>query len=142
MHREVKSQKEIPTNVEESLRNKVLSKFILYSIKVFPVVISGIYLLNTVLSYCGIDWEGFSYIVQYMFICFMYIASLRFKFCVYHRMFIHYITLTLTMTIVDYHWGIPLSDRNLFWLYMVIAGIFLMIILYLHNKKHNVKICK
>ena len=129
-----KSQKDTPLNVEEGLRNKLLSKIVLYSVKIIPMVVSLIYVLNTILSYYGIDWPGFSYIVQYLFIGFIYCASLRFHFCVYHRMFIHYITITLTLNIVDYHWGIFLSDRNLFLCYTVITGIFLFLILYYHQK--------
>jgi len=128
-----KSQKDIPLNAEGSLRNRLLSKLVLYSVKVIPMVVSLIYVLNTVLSYCGIDWPGFSYIVQCLFIGFIYCASLRFHFCIYHRLFIHYITLTLTLNIVDYHWGIFLSDRNLFLCYMIITGIFLFLILYCHQ---------
>ena len=131
---EVKSQRETPINAEEGLRNKLLTKGVLYSVKIIPILISGIYLLNTVLSYCGIDWEGFSYIVQFLFIGFIYIASLRFHFCVYHRLFIHYITLTLVLNIIDYHWGLPLSDRNLFLMYMIITGVFLFLVLYYHQK--------
>lgn len=131
---EVKCRKAVPTNVEESLKNRFLSKLVLCSVKIFPILISGIYVLNTVLSYYDIDWEGFSYIVQFLFIGFMYVSSLRFKFCIYHRLFIYYITLTLILNIIDYHWGIPLSDRNIFLMYMIIAGVFLFLVLYFHQK--------
>ena len=131
---EEKSQKDTPLNVEEGLRNKLLSKIVLYSVKVIPMIVALIYVLNTILSYCGIDWSGFSYIVQYLFIGFIYFASLRFHFCVYHRMFIYYIALTLSINIIDYHWGIFLSDRDLFLCYMIITGIFLFLVLYYHQK--------
>ena len=128
-------ERRTPINVEESLSNKkLLYKSVLYSVKIIPMLIAGIYLLNTVLSYCGIDWEGFSYIVQFLFIGFIYLASITFRFCVYHRLFIHYILLTLILNIIDYHWGIPLSDRNLFLMYMIITGVFLFLILYFHQK--------
>ena len=136
---EARCQREHLTNVEGNLRNRFLSKAVLYSVKVFPILISGIYVLNTILSYCGIDWEGFSYIVQFLFIGFMYCASLRFKFCIYHRVFIHYILLTLILNIIDYHWGIPLSDRNLFLMYMIITGITLFVALYFHQKYRKCK---
>lgn len=137
-----KCQKEIPSNAEEKLKSKVLYKLVLFSVKTIPVLISGIYVLNTILSYFRIDWEGFAYIVQFLFIGFVYIASLTFKFCRYHRMFIHYITLTLILNIIDYHWGIPLSDRNLFLMYMIITGLFLFLILYFHMKTHHIRIFK
>ena len=114
--------------------NKVLYKLILYSVKVIPMLISGIYLLNTVLSYCNIDLPLFSYIVQFLFIGFFYIASYAFKFCAWHRMFIHYISLVLILNIIDYHIGIPLSDRNILAAYLIISIVFLIITVILKFK--------
>ena len=114
--------------------NKVLYKLILYSVKVIPMLISGIYLLNTVLSYCNIDLPLFSYIVQFLFIGFFYITSYAFKFCAWHRMFIHYITLVLILNIIDYHIGIPLSDRNILAAYLIISIVFLIITVILKFK--------
>ena len=120
-------------DVEGNL-NKVLYKLILYSVKVIPMLISGIYLLNTVLSYCNIDLPLFSYIVQFLFIGFFYIASYAFKFCAWHRMFIHYISLVLILNIIDYHIGIPLSDRNILAAYLIISIVFLIITVILKFK--------
>ena len=127
-------EKRIPTNAEVGLNSRTLHKFVLYSVKVIPMLIAGIYVLNTVLSFYDIDWPGFSYIVTLLFIGFIYLASFAFKFCKWHRMFIHYILLTLILNIIDYHWGIPISDRNLFLMYMIITGIFLFAILWLWRK--------
>ena len=52
--------------VEESL-NKHLYRAVLYLTKTIPVIISGIYLVNTVLSYMYIDIAALSYIVQFLF---------------------------------------------------------------------------
>ena len=134
MNVEERFQKETPINAEERLRSKYLYKAMLGSVRVIPIMIAGIYVLNTVLSYFGIDWEGFSYIVQFLFIGFTYIASLTLRFCRYHRVFIHYIALTLVLNIIDYHWGLPLSDRNLFLIYMILTGIALFVALYFHQK--------
>lgn len=118
----------------EKSKSKFAQKLMLYSVRIIPMVITGIYILNTVFSYYGIDWEGFSYIVQFLFIGFMYLASFAFKFCRWHRMFIHYIFLISILNIVDYHWGIPLSDRNLFLMYMVLTGVCLFLVLWFRMK--------
>lgn len=121
--------------VEEKSRiNKAFHRIVLYSVKIVPMLISGIYLLNTVFSYFGIDWEGFTYIIQALFITGLYMLSYAFKFCSYHRMFIHYILITLILNIIDYHYGIPLSNRNLFLMYGIITCVFLFLILYLKFK--------
>lgn len=122
--------------VEESL-NKAIYKLVLYSVKIIPMIVSGIYLLNTILSYFYIDLPILSYIVQYLLIGFLYAASYAFRFCAWHRMFIHYILIVLTVNIVDYHIGIPISDRDLFLLYFILSALFLFIVVYL-----KFKVCK
>ena len=122
---------------QEERLNKSLHKLVLFSVKIIPMVICGIYLLNTVLSYFNIDFEGFSYIVQFLFIGFLYAASYAFKFCAWHRMFIHYILIILILNIIDYHWGIPLSDRAMFTGYLGITTVFMFITAYL-----RFKVCK
>ena len=119
--------------------NKNLYKLVLYLVKVIPMVISGIYVLNTVLSYFDIDTPILSYLVQFLFIGGLYILSYVFKFCIYHRLFIHYILITLILNIIDYHFGLPVSDKGVFLLYMIITGIFLFLILYFRQKHHKTK---
>lgn len=115
--------------VEENL-NKHLYRAVLYLTKTIPVIISGIYLVNTVLSYMYIDIAALSYIVQFLFILYMYITSFAFKFCKWHRMFIHYILVILILNIIDYHIGIPVSDKGLFLLYIILTSAFLFTIIY------------
>lgn len=124
--------------VEESL-NKALYKIQLYLLKVIPMVMAFIYLLNMILSYYNIDLEIFSYLAgnSVLTIMFLYISSYVFKFCKYHRMFIHYTTFIWILNIYDLYIGIPLNDRNLFTMYLSITGIFLFIILYLYVKSHS-----
>jgi len=127
---------EVKSNV-----NKSLYKLELYLIKVIPMSFAIITLLNTVLSYFGIDVPMLSYIgsVSILSLAFMYLSSYVFKFCGYHRMFIHYTTLNWLLNIYDYYIGIPLSNRSIFMLYMIITGVFLFLILYLHQKESDFK---
>lgn len=129
--------------VEESL-NKSLYKTELYLIKIIPMLFAGLSLLNTILSYFNIDIPLISYIgsVSILTLIFMYLSSYVFKFCIYHRMFIHYTSLNWVLNIIDYYIGIPLSNRGLFIFYMSLTGIFLFLILYLRNEYINKTCCK
>lgn len=129
--------------VEENL-SKSLYKIVLYLIKVIPILMAGMYLLNTILSYFYIDVPLLSYIssTSLFVIILLYATSITFHFCIYHRMFIHYITINWLLNIYDYYIGIPLSNKNLFLLYLIITGIFLFTILYGHCKKHSIRIIK
>lgn len=119
--------------------NKALYKIQLYLIKVIPMVMTFISLVNTVFSYYDIDLPILSYIGGYsiLTIVFLYLASYVFKFCEYHRMFIHYIVVNWALNIYDAYIGIPLNDRELLITYLTVTGIFLFIILYLYAKSHK-----
>jgi len=119
--------------------NKTLYKLELYSAKVVPMLMAGITLANTVLSYFDIDAPCLSYIggVSLLVVIKFYITSYAYKFCEYHRMFLHYIVVSTTLSIYDYTYGIPITDRSMFTLQLVIAGISLFLILYL-----KFKVCK
>lgn len=85
--------------------NKKVFRYELMSIKLIPIIIVGIMVLNTTLSYFGIDWEIFSHLagVSFLSILLMYISSIVFRFCAYHRIFIHYITFIWLFNIIDWY---------------------------------------
>lgn len=118
---------------EENLK-KALHKLVLYSIKMIPIIVSCIYLLNTVFSYFDVDLPLLSYIVQFLFIGLMYLTSYAFRFCSWHRVLIHYILIVFILNIVDYHIGLPVSDRELFIGYIIITTICLLLTIYLKFK--------
>lgn len=120
-------EKEEKSTVREENLSKILYKIILYLIKTVPMVISLMYMINTALSYFCIDLPIFTYIIHYIFLLFLYATSYAFKFCSWHRMFIHYILVISTLNIIDYHIGVPLDDRNLYLLYIILTGVFIII---------------
>ena len=119
--------------------DKILYKIELYTIKIVPMIYALLCLLNTVLSYFGIDLVILSYIgsVSLVTLLLLCLTSYVFKFCEYHRMFIHYTTITWILNIIDLYIGIPISDVCYLGIQLIIAGISLFIILYLymHRKK-------
>lgn len=122
-----------------SLRNKDLYKIELYLLKVMPMLLAAIYLVNTVLSYYDIIIPVLSYIGGLSFIplVFMYVSSYVFRFCSYHRMFLHYIVVNDSINLIDYYYTLPISDWELLILHMSVTGIALFIILYLYVKGHS-----
>lgn len=124
---------------ENSLRSKHLYKIELYLLKIMPMLLACIYLINTVLSYYEIIIPALSYLGGLSFIplVFMYVSSYVFRFCSYHRMFLHYIVINDFINIIDYYYTLPISDWELFIIHMGIAGISLYIILYLYVKHYK-----
>lgn len=112
---------------------KALYKVFLYILKTIPMLMAFCDILNTVLYLLGIDAWWLSYIggVSIMTIVFLYISSYVFQFCEYHRMFLHYIVCNNIISSIDYYYELCISGI----IYLIIAGIFLFFILYLHQKE-------
>lgn len=127
---------------EEKLRSKTLYRAELYLIKVIPMIIAGIYLTNTVLSYFGIDLVILSVMggMSLLPLLFLYISSYVFKFCSYHRMFLHYIVINDCLNYLDYYMENGLcSERAFLLINMVIAGTFMYITLYMKFRHERIK---
>ena len=139
---EVKCRKAVPTNVEESLRSKTLYKLFLGFLKTIPMIMAGLFLLNTVLSYFDVDYSIISYLSGIGFIPWLFImlASYTLRFCEYHRMFLWYILVNNIVCWVDDNFGLPVSDREYLVLHFIVAGMFLFLVLYFHQKcRRNLK---
>lgn len=117
--------------------SKGIYKVEIILLKVIPIAIAGLYLINTILSYLGIDLAILSLIGGLSILpwIFLYVSSFAFHFCTYHRMFLYYIAACDILSYIDYYsCGTWLSDRNYFLLHIVTAGIFLFTIVYLKFK--------
>ena len=92
--------------------NKLLYKVTVIVLKILPILLAFITLLNSILSYFNIDLVILSYVegVSLITILFIYVAFYTFKFCEYHRMFLHYIVVTWIINIIDLYIGIPIND--------------------------------
>lgn len=122
-------------DVEESL-SRVLYKAVIVAIKVIPILIATSFLVRSILSCIDVDVTWLSYLCGMSLIplLFMYLVSYAFKFCTYHRMFLHYIVVNDAINYIDYYIGIPLQYHELLRLHIIIAGIFLLLIIYYHQK--------
>lgn len=120
---------------EKCLRNKQYKLFLIM-LKYIPMLIALIYTLNTFAAFMGIDIPAANNIagISLLTWIFMYIATVVFKFCVYHRMFLYYILVVDIVNIIDYYIGIPVSDFQLLMLHSIIMGISLFIVLFLYLK--------
>ena len=117
------------------IRNKHYKLFIVL-LKYIPIFIALIYTLNTYAAFIGIDIPAANNIagISLLTWIFMYMATIVFKFCSYHRMFLYYILIVDIINIIDYYIGIPITDFQLLMLHSIITGISLFIILFLYLK--------
>lgn len=111
--------------------DKYLYKIELYVLKIIPMLLALCSFLNTTLFYFGINLPVLTYIggVSFLTLGFLYLSSYVFKFCSYHRMFLHYILVVNIISYIDMKFDVKLSDFNLLVLYLSIFFIALNLIL-------------
>lgn len=122
---------------------KTLYKIELLYVKYSPIIISIGLLLNNILAYNDIYINvvgGYLYGVSLLGVRHFYISSFALKFCKYHRMFIHYIVVNNSLNAVDTYYNITVTDKQLLFMYLSIAGVFLFLILHYHRKYGDRKI--
>ena len=130
---------DLPVEEKSKLSEYHKSKLFLGFLKILPMVLAGLYLVNTILSYFYIDYEIISYLAGIGFIPWLFIlmASYRLRFCEYHRMFLWYIFVNNGICWTDSQYKLPISNWDYLVLHIIIAGIFLFFILYLHQRERE-----
>lgn len=119
------------------MNRKIYYKIEILYIKYSPMIISLGMLLNNILAYFDIYIQiigGYLFSASLLTVGHLYNSSKAYKFCKYHRMFIHYIVVNNIINAVDYYIGIPVKDFSLLLINLIIAGIFLFLALYYHQK--------
>ena len=120
----------------QGLRNKRLYRIELYILKVIPMVLAGLYALNTILSYFGIDWQIFSILggISLFPLAFLYISSYTFRFCKYHRMFLHYVVLNDIICWIDYKFAIPINNWEYLMIHIIVMFVCISLVVYFKFK--------
>ena len=129
--------------VERSV-DRALYKIELLVIKVIPFIIALCYLLNVVLSYIGLDTLILSFLggLSVFPFIFLYLSSFVFRFCIYHRLPLYYIIVSECINYYDNLVGIPIDNKSLFTLNLIIAGVFILLIVYFKFKQHESRTSK
>lgn len=125
--------------VEKLRKDRILYRYELGLLKILPILIALICFINTLLSLFRIDLPILSYLggVSFIPLIFMYLSSYVFKFCEYHRMFLHYVVLNNILNIIDLYVTIPITIRAIVIIHILLFGICLFVILYLYLKSRR-----
>lgn len=115
----------------------MLKKLLIIFLKVIPMILAGMSFANTFLFYFDVDTEWMYYVggTSVLTLAFLYLASYVFKFCEYHRMFLHYIVICNIINGIDYHFRLPVGDEQFIMLHLFLMFITMVIVLILFLKK-------
>jgi hypothetical protein len=92
-------------------RDKTLYRIWLYTLKMLPVLLLMLNLASSMLGYYGHDTYLISSIggLSLVGIIFLYLSSYLFKFCRYHRVFLHSVGVLNLLNLYDWYIGIPIE---------------------------------
>lgn len=113
---------------DELLKNKALYKVTLFILKLLPMIMSFSYLIMFVLANTIENLVVIPHILGTVIapLVFLYLTSYVFKFCAFHRMFIHYYAFVELLNVTDYYVKIPISDTAITLLHDIVTIVFLI----------------
>lgn len=124
---------------EEKRIDKRWYKVTLGLLKVIPMLLATCDALNTLTCLLGYDLVIFSFIggVSFLTLAFLYLVSYVFRFCIYHRMFLHYILVNNIISTLEFTVELPVSFLGLCCIFSVNFCVFLFLILYFRKKERR-----
>lgn len=124
---------------EEKRVDKRWYKVTLGLLKVIPMLLATCDALNTLFCLLGYDLVIFSYIggVSFLTLSFLYLVSYVFRFCIYHRMFLHYVLVNNIISTLEFTVGLPVSFLGLCCIFSVNFCVFLFLVLYFRKKERR-----
>ena len=127
--------------VEKSKRSEY--KLLIIVLKFIPMLTALCYMSSTIFNYFGYNIEPLSNFggMSLLTWLFIYLASIVFNFCAYHRMFLWYIFIDDLFNIIDYYITIPISTDSILMLHNILIGItlFAVLILYVKDNKNIIR---
>ena len=115
---------------ENNLKSKALYKLTLDALKVLPMVMAFSYLAMFALANTIEDLVIIPHLLGTVIapLVFLYLTSYVFKFCAFHRMFIHYYAFIDLLNVTDHYIRIPISDEAITTLHDSVTIVFLVMV--------------
>lgn len=113
---------------ETTLKSKYLYKLTLATIRLLPMIMVLSYILMFILANTIEAFVIIPHILGTVIapLVLLYLISYLFRYCYFHRMFIHYYAFVEILNVTDYYVRIPISDRAISLLHDSVSIIFII----------------
>lgn len=115
-------------------KRNILHKMLLCVLKYTPMFLALCCMINTIAKCKILDCVASVSLVTWIFI---YIASVVFEFCSYHRMFLWYLLLNKLLDMANCCFHLQVSTTNLIRGHNILIGITLFLVLIMYVKNHK-----
>lgn len=120
------------------MEGRLNKKLLLISIKYSTWVIGIIYLIQIILGAFGVQ----SILLTYLFgasifpLMVLIMFSVFLGFCIWHRLPLYYALTANGINLIDYYIGIPIVNKWMLIIYLLLVGIFMMIGCFIKNRNN------
>lgn len=118
-----------------------VNKLLILIIKIYPMVIAIGYFCINILHYFDVSVRLFEFIIIQALTStlLLYLLSYVFLFCLYHRIFIHYVLIQNVISYIDEIYYIPVNDKRFLYIQMCLLFVIMVIALvnYLNSKSNQ-----
>ena len=125
--------------MDNTYLNKHLYKAFLIFIKYIPLALAAMFLSGIICNYIGFTVPALIYIggTSYTFLGLLYLISFVFKFCILHRIPLHYVTIGNVFGMLDKYCSFSLSTLTMFRIYFILTGIMAIVYIWFVYKNRN-----
>ena len=122
------------------VENKNLYKIFLIVIKYIPTVLAICKVITLITQYFKFRIFILTCIggTSLIMLLLLYLISYIFKFCLTHRLPLHYVTTVSVLTMLDYYLGLSIAALTSYRVYLILSGIFIItwILVWFVNRKN------
>lgn len=128
---------------ETTLKSKYLYKLTLATIKLLPMIMVVSYILMFILANTIEAFVIIPHILGTVIapLVLLYLISYLFRYCYFHRMFIHYYAFVEILNVTDYYVRIPISDKAISLLHDSVSVIFIISVIVIYIIKFKKEEC-
>lgn len=112
-------------------------KLMIFTLKILPAVMASSYLIELVSTLLGFGTQVLVNFIGMIVapILFMYLASYVFKFCEYHRIFIHYVLILEILTTVKWYYPVIVTSQLVLNISFVLSGLLMLCVVFFNVYK-------
>ena len=114
--------------MDNTINSKNTYKIFLSILKFLPTILAVTKILGLILSYLGLTSFTLTLFggTSIALLVILYILSYIFRFCLLHRLSLHYITTITVITSVIYYLDLSIIHNILLYMFSIISGIFIV----------------
>jgi hypothetical protein len=112
-------------------------KLLIFTLKILPAIMADSYVIEMISIFLGFGTQVLVNFIGMIVapILFMYLASYVFKFCEYHRIFIHYILILEILTTIKWYYPVIVTSQLVLNVSFFLSGLLMLCVVFFNVYK-------